>query len=514
MGRNSKPILLWQTWFLVTMFDVRYLSDSIFARTTRAIQLGVLIGFAVVAPKFDIINQHANTFRTMSLILMVSRITLVVEYCGTLWHVRKYNKAHYWPLIYQMSIHLTSAIFYLGLCFTFYEGMQSRSYMAWYFISSVEMLAVVLMAYWMPVLGVDKTHIMKRITLLTVMIMGDSIAEIAKTIVTIVKNPESWDRITISVLTAAVVTIYFIFLTYFDWLRESFYLPPLRLQFWIILHLPFHLAMVFFTHGLTQFLLWSKIIVQYHRLESLALSHIHLDTANGPVGPLIQRSINETVQTFFADYPPASSKMRDQIDESLRNISNIPEGFWHYLNKTDDPSFSDPTEWPAEYEDISTDLGNIFNHIFFTMMNSMFGAFGIDIPDDSVSNDTRLEGSTGDIDLQIDIFLRAWELYQLIFAYGYLACSCAIILMALLAIAARTAPYKPWQLLRFVIVFLLAIGVGLVSVLWYDKERVVQFLNTAWVLPAITLVWTAVMILTHVNGEGVKRNFKRFRNKT
>ncbi|RDA90410.1 hypothetical protein CP533_1048, partial [Ophiocordyceps camponoti-saundersi (nom. inval.)] len=498
--------LLWQTWFLVTMFDVRYLSDSISARMTRAIQLGVLIGFTVVAPSFDLINQHANTFRTMSLLLMVSRVTLVVEYCGTLWHVRKYSKAHR-PMLYQISIHLASSIFYLGFSFSFYDGMRGSSYMTWYFLPSAEALAVVLLAYWKPVLSVDKTHIMKRMTLLTVMIMGDNIAEIAKTIVTIVKSPESWDRITISVLTASVVTVYFILLTYFDWLRESFYLPPLRLQFWIVLHLPFHLALVFFTHGLTQFLLWSKIIVQFQRLNATTASRVYLGNVTGPIGPLVQRSINETVQSFFDDYPPVWPNLRQQIDELLRQISDVPESFWRHIMETDRMFREDFTDMPQEFQDSGATLNEIYDQVFLIMTNSLFGAFGVDLPADIGSSKPE------DVDLQTHVFFEAWDIYRLTFVCGYLSCSCTIILMALLAIAARSAPYKAWQLLRLFIVLLLAVGIGLVSLLWFDLVRSGDFLQSFWILPTITLVWTVVMILTHVNGEGIKRNIQRLRNK-
>lgn len=70
------------TWFNVTLFDVRYATDSIFctspprltiadstynspARLNTAIQLGVLIGFVVVAPKFNPTTQDVPAMRAM-----------------------------------------------------------------------------------------------------------------------------------------------------------------------------------------------------------------------------------------------------------------------------------------------------------------------------------------------------------------------------------------------------------------------------------------------------------------
>lgn len=75
--------LLWATWFAVTLYDVRYVADSLFGtspkhsglfssqtnvseRITRATQLGVLVGFAVVAPNFDPEKQtDKHTYKTM-----------------------------------------------------------------------------------------------------------------------------------------------------------------------------------------------------------------------------------------------------------------------------------------------------------------------------------------------------------------------------------------------------------------------------------------------------------------
>lgn len=57
--------LLWFNWLLLSLYDVRFVTDSIFERCARAIHLGVMVGFAVVAPKFQVGEQIAGTFQTM-----------------------------------------------------------------------------------------------------------------------------------------------------------------------------------------------------------------------------------------------------------------------------------------------------------------------------------------------------------------------------------------------------------------------------------------------------------------
>lgn len=76
--------VLWLTWALISLYDVRFVTDSIFGkspqpgyedqhvadllrieRITRAFHLGVMVGISVVAPNFDPTAQVKSTFRVM-----------------------------------------------------------------------------------------------------------------------------------------------------------------------------------------------------------------------------------------------------------------------------------------------------------------------------------------------------------------------------------------------------------------------------------------------------------------
>lgn len=85
--------------------------------------------------------------------------------------------------------------------------------------------------------------------------------------------------------------------------------------------------------------------------------------------------------------------------------------------------------------------------------------------------------------------------------------------MIMLTIIARTTQFKLWPIVRLIIIFLLAIGTSLVATLWFNTDKVDTFLSTAWVLPTITLVWVTIAILTHINGQGIKRNKARLRRR-
>jgi hypothetical protein len=86
--------VLWFTWYQVSLYDVRFSVDSIFERICKALHFGVMVGFAVTGPQYETNAEGywVGTCRSLSLILMVSRIVLCVQYFSTFWHTRKYDK--------------------------------------------------------------------------------------------------------------------------------------------------------------------------------------------------------------------------------------------------------------------------------------------------------------------------------------------------------------------------------------------------------------------------------------
>ncbi|KND88726.1 hypothetical protein TOPH_06645 [Tolypocladium ophioglossoides CBS 100239] len=500
--------LLWLTWFLVTLYDVRYVTDSIFTRVTRAIQLGVLVGFAVVAPKFDPTNQHRATMRAMSLILAISRACLAVEYATTLWHVRKFKKARL-PLYLQTAVHVVAAAIYLGITFRFQHG-RSRVFMTWYFISGAEGVLTILLSNFSPVLSLTKTHLMKRMTLLTVMMLGDGIVQIAKEVVTIVKTPDVWNPVTIGLVTAAAATIYFVFLIYFDWLRSSLYLPAWRQQLWTSIHLPFHLSLVLFMQGFTQYLIWSKIVDVLSRV-TMSVNQGDAELLANTTSKEVQDNFNQTVTSFFKLYPPKVQSTFDTVNDAIANFTQIPDSFWPDLVKyfkTNDENVFDGED--AKGIEIFI---NALTAVMQSMANALFANFGINLESEITTKNPTASSDIKGGGFQGRIQDKTWERYRLVFAYGYIASGCALFFMIMLSLIARTKPLKTWPIIRLVIIFLLALGLGLTATLWFNTDRCYEFLQTAWVLPTITFVWTVVLIITHINGEGIKRNAHRFKRR-
>ncbi|PHH90042.1 hypothetical protein CDD83_4668 [Cordyceps sp. RAO-2017] len=503
--------LLWLTWFLVTLFDVRYVTDSIFSRLMRAVQLGVLVGFVVVAPHFDPTHQKATTMRAMSLILCVSRATLAIEYGSTLLHLRRYKKARR-PIYLQIGLHVVAAAVYLGIAFRFREEERSRIYMTWYFFSGGEAILSLLLSNLSPVLSLTHTHLMKRIALLTVMILGDGVVQVAKEVVIIVKKPSAWDSATIGLITAAAATIYFMFLIYFDWMRARFHLPALRQQLWVGLHLALHLALVLHLHVFSQWILWYKIWSRFDGIADFADPSDEPGIGNSTSQQVADR-LEGSIRDFFGDFKPSQPDTMQIIDSALANISSMPDAFWPVVKQAQDSPGSEYYDVfdRAGFVDVWEDYYTAFLAIVATLDSSLFSAYEIDLDQDDIKKkEVRSPDDEQSGLWQVAIPEKGFDRCRLAFAYGYVSAGVTIFLLATLLIILRTLPRKVWPLIRLAIIYALALGTGLVALLWFNETLLEAFLTGPWVLPTLTLVWGTMLVLTHINGEGVKRNKHRF----
>lgn len=466
---------------------------------------------------------------------MFSRLCLCVEYFGTLMHLRKYPRTRL-PVILQIAMHFVASMIYLGISFTFHDNIRTRSYMTWYFVSGAEAILSLILAWYYSILNLEKTHLMKRMTLLTVMFMGDGLVQIAKQVVVIVKHPNAWgespsftresqqtlnanfaDPPTIGTITAAVATVYFVFLIYFDWLRSNYYLPKIRQLLWTAIHLPFHLALVLFMQSFTQYLIWTKIVTQLYRAFDISNP---LEDDEGLVlnstttTSRVVSAVRDSVVHFFKDYPPKIDSSMETINDTLKNISTtIPDAFWRQLsNINDDNDYDRALEQDSFARYVQVVIVQI-KIIYPTLANALFAAFGIDI----ASEEGNPQVKKGDVKsgyFQFQIQDKTYDRYALEFASGYIASGCTLLFMSLLTIIVRRTAWKKWPVVRLCVIVFFAVATACTASLWFankspggdeDKNSPLgTFLESAWVMPTLTLVWTFILIITHINGNDVR----------
>lgn len=133
--------LMWFTWLETSLFDVRFSIDSVLNRVFKAVSFGVMTGFAIVGASFDTSrlqveeNEYDSSvtlsFRSMALILMVSRLALAAQYGVILWYVRGFKRT-FLPLALTVVSLLVAAMVFLGTYFGFPENRNIHTYIGWY----------------------------------------------------------------------------------------------------------------------------------------------------------------------------------------------------------------------------------------------------------------------------------------------------------------------------------------------------------------------------------------------
>lgn len=210
--------LLWFTWLQTSLFDVRFASDSFFDRVCKAISFGVMTGFAITGAIYDTTNIEDNVkaFRAMSIILMISRLALITQYGVVLWYIRKYRNT-FIPLLATMASLFVAAVIFLGTFFGFpvkdHEGesetdlTQPDTYIAWYVVVCVEAAAVIAISCVWRVVSFKRTHLVERIGLLTLIIMGEGVLGMTKSVSRILQNSRNTTGSDVGVIMSSVLLI-------------------------------------------------------------------------------------------------------------------------------------------------------------------------------------------------------------------------------------------------------------------------------------------------------------------
>lgn len=131
-----------------------------------------------------------RSFAAINLVLLISRGLLAVDYLVPLWYLRKTRRREViLPLALCVLIFTISTIIYAGIMVTFTEDhFQPDSYRAWYVLLAYEVVAMFSISLVWRVLSFKNTHLVKRLSLLTLIILGEGILGNSKQAAEVVGN--------------------------------------------------------------------------------------------------------------------------------------------------------------------------------------------------------------------------------------------------------------------------------------------------------------------------------------
>lgn len=112
--------LLWFTWLSSILFDVRFVTDSVFARICKLVHFGVMAGFTFAGPVFDNTDkvEDQRYYKAFAIVMFVSRITIAVQYIVVMIQSRMVKKALL-PLGLTAGVYIATATVFLVTHFAF-----------------------------------------------------------------------------------------------------------------------------------------------------------------------------------------------------------------------------------------------------------------------------------------------------------------------------------------------------------------------------------------------------------
>ncbi|KAL8835068.1 MAG: hypothetical protein Q9176_007136 [Flavoplaca citrina] len=393
--------ILWFTWLQVVMFDVRFGVDSLFERLAKLIHFAVMVTFAIIGTKFDPTSPH-ETYPTMcqlSICLFVSRLVLICQYGSVMIWVKEHKK-----IITPLSIHITAfaigAVLCLSEFFMFNSQSSGQFYIAWYIIIVMEALAVFLSSSQWPSVSFQHTNLSERCGLLTLIILGEGIIVLSKSMNYVVQG-QNFSLGIIAQIISAVLIIkwkqYFIYMLYFDSRTKNPPSPTLH-HFWALAHFPFHTALVLLMEGTSRFITWRNA------MEIVDNIYIRYDT--------IWDSTNSTSSLASQFQSLSNTILQDAHADPVKyNVT----GDLHTLKTSDDAS-----------SEVAVDAA--FG-VLLTLVNATLKFFKIE-----AAQKTTREPLVGDAKDPYTDLGNALIVYDIVFLYFFLAAGLTLILLAVLNI--------------------------------------------------------------------------------
>ncbi|KAF4547515.1 Hypothetical protein D9617_41g062660 [Elsinoe fawcettii] len=549
--------ILWFTWYQVSLYDIRFSKDSIFDRIAKVCQFGIMLGFAINGPTFDvgeklesimglssddsisiIADPNLTSFKSLTIIMMASRLVLVLQYLQALFLTRKQTETIL-PMSLIAGTEFIAAMVYFGLFFSFHS-LHANAYLTWYAVAFLETAICTAVSSVWRTISFKGTHLVQRMSLLTLIILGEGIIGLAKKCQTIVKGQIfGFTSGTIANIICCVLIIYLLFLLHFPSLPSpERHFGSIRQQIYSLLHFPLHLSLVLSLDGANQFISWRAATIRVNSLLSQVplVSFSSPDTSRASV-----LAMEETVNSiFFAAFKSASSVGEvlhfakgngtahaglHLINSSLSlSASSAPA----FLLTRSEPATASTPHGTAALEQAGEEVAwEATNLVFNTLVNTVYTAIGFAAPDSekmtallphaaSPSTDGAAEAARAALEEVVKENSDVFGVARLVFIYFFVSLGLTVLLMGTLVGLERSKHgLELGDKIRLAGSLVVGMWACLMAVMAATGEGEVfrGFVYSGWVLPTAMLGLMIVVILHNIKLPGspasVRRAFRR-----
>jgi len=467
--------ILWCSWFQITLHDVRFARDSLYERVCKTVQFITFVGLALVGTQFNPASHKArglNTnFRILCFVLVMSRGLLAIQYVVVLFftYQARYSKL-YLPLGLMIAIYAVAACVFAAMTPAFKTDDTSKRlvYLVWYIMMALEAIGVIAISSFWRMLSFKKTHLMERMSLLTIIVIGEGAIGVTKTVGKIMKSGLTVEGCFL--IMCIIVILVFLWALYFDNFPHGHY-GTIRQQFWSLLHFPYHLAIVGVVEGSQQLAL-----ARYVQRNSLRVRQ-HIDQLC-KVEHLDGKALSSSLLTFLKKFKLEGSITTDDYDNAVKsaiyqigNTTNIcsAEKSKHYGWYSN----SDENSWPQEFIDIN-----------YGISNGIFTGLGQKIPSEKLATLSPL-----------DIAIKAWKIVYLYYWSCFIAIiACSIIFLVLIR-RHRADMFDYASIISRCIALIVA---GAMIALYHDKTVLYGALKSPMLLPICVILLFLILVIDKV----------------
>jgi low temperature requirement protein LtrA len=410
--------LLWLTWYQVSLYDVRFLKDTrtLFERVTKAIHFGVMVGFAIIGPQWKPgeSNIDYTIYKAFGLFLMVSRLTLFTQYSVTIFFARK-TKNIIIPLGIIMAFTLLAAIAYGALTSAWPDnvkpgdghnsvGQKTNVYIHWYVIAISETFITVAVSCTFRGISFKGTHMVQRMSLSTLIILGEGIIVICKSISKIVKNQFLWTAAVVGQVISAVFIIYFVYMLYFDRMEEDHF-GSIKQQLWSFAHFPLHVVLVLLLQGISLLIIWAQLVQVLHGMyvDFWRVLRFAKDAANGHD---FANRMGVIAHEWVFDRIPDPHDSAEEIIAASKALAHLADAY-DWLKES-------PANTTARAQ-----FTTAVNSFVTATTKALFDTFDVNVPEEF--SHSALQADT-EIKFR-EVFYKYLGVFQLVFIYVFVAVS-------------------------------------------------------------------------------------------
>lgn len=477
--------ILWTTWFHVSMYDVRFYVDSVFTRICKFVTFGIMVSLVGLGPMYESIltNKETRAFHGIALLMFGCRLLWIVQYSIVLYFVRAFDKTLI-PMLLTMLVYVGAAAGFLSTYLTdpkamLQKGMDGAIHARiWYIIICIEAVAIIVISMIWRILSFKHTHLVERVGLLSLIIMGEGIIGLVKSTSYAVQGTmvTVWQET--GIVAFAVLLIYLIYVLYFDNVDHHRF-GTIGQQIWTLFHFPCHLTILLTVEGSTALLIWNSC--------RGAIAWVIEDM----LPSLTQPILNPVTKKNFAnaaEFVAQVNKTYWDTDERFYYKDLAVDYYPTFnddlakLNKTKASFGSD--DWSAEVKPILEKMSNYFQYFIY----QNFGA----------------EGPYWKIKKEKDYAKKVnyyEEGYKFALMYYYIAAGALLIVLALLFWFGRQRKTKSeWTSIGIRILAGMGLPVMIVSPLMEKPgdDSTFRFEFSYLLIPIVSLAYLLVVIVDNI----------------